>query len=163
MTEKKNYYDSNCVFCRIAGGHEIAYIVRVTEYSMAFLDKRPITEGHTLVIPRKHRKNIEELNKEEMLDLFKLIVEIGKSIKKYLEKKKSEEGFSGKKDYGYNVVSNVEEAAGQTVFHCHFHVVPRSKGDKINVGTEYVPRKELTNAFKIASDIINELQKLPSP
>lgn len=154
MTESD--IDPNCTFCKIVMGKEPAYFIKMTRYSLAFLDKQPIADGHILVIPLKHRENIEELKENEMSDLFKLIVEVGKSIKKFLIKEKKE---NDQEKVGYNVISNIGKAAGQTVFHCHFHVVPRFTEDGImNIGTENANRKNLTDAFRISYEIINGMK-----
>ena len=81
--------------------------------TMAFLDIRPINEGHTLVIPKKHYKNIYEIPDEELAHLFKIVKKIATAVKQNIDAD------------GVSVYQNNGHAAGQVVFHIHVHVIPR--------------------------------------
>ena len=88
-----------------------------TKLSLAFLDSFPVSSGHALVIPRRHVVSIWDLATEEYADAFDLV----RQVKDLLQKKFEPQGF--------NVGVNCGEAAGQTVFHAHIHIIPRYAGD----------------------------------
>ncbi len=103
---------------------ECAFCTKKTENDLlednlfsAFRDKRPVSRGHTLIVPKRHVENFFEMAPEEGSHLFGFIV----TVKNFLQSQYSPSGF--------NVGVNVGAAAGQTVFHAHIHVVPRYLGD----------------------------------
>ncbi len=102
----------DCIYCQ----HDRPLLVQ-TKLSCTFLDGFPVSNGHTLVIPRRHVQSIWELTTEEYADAFNLI----RQVKDVLQKKFEPQGF--------NIGVNCGEAAGQTVFHAHIHIVPRYTGD----------------------------------
>lgn len=83
----------------------------------ALYDIFPVNQGHVLVVPKAHRRTIFDCTEEELCDMWRLV----RKVKTYLDEKYNPDG--------YNVGVNVEEVAGQTVFHCHVHVIPRYEGD----------------------------------
>ena len=87
-------------------------------------DLSPASRGHVLIIPKEHFADIYELDDETAAHIFKVAVKVANAMKKTL-------GYDG-----LNVVQNNGEAAGQTVFHFHMHLIPRYKDDKVNVGWE---------------------------
>jgi ATP adenylyltransferase len=105
----------NCPFCERNDS-----ILVETELSIAFLDNFPVSTGHALVIPKRHIATIWELADDEYADIFKLV----KQIKDLIQKKFEPQGI--------NVGVNCGEAAGQTVFHAHIHIIPRYTGDVPN-------------------------------
>jgi diadenosine tetraphosphate (Ap4A) HIT family hydrolase len=105
----------NCIFCDL----DRAILVE-TELSLAFLDRFPVSQGHTLVIPRRHVVSLWEMTTEEHADAFNLV----KQVKDLLQKRFDPQGF--------NIGANCGEAAGQTVFHAHIHIIPRYAGDVPN-------------------------------
>ena len=88
-----------------------------SEFSLAFYDQYPVSEGHVLIVPKRHVADYFELSSDEKKDIWALL----DVVKDILEKKFSPDGF--------NVGINVGEPAGQTIFHCHIHIIPRYKGD----------------------------------
>ncbi|MEO1955273.1 MAG: HIT family protein [Gammaproteobacteria bacterium] len=107
----------SCLFCnisneRIISENELAYAVR---------DGFPVTELHTLIIPKRHVKDYFGLTKEELLACDELI----KSLKGDISATDSSVS-------GFNIGMNAGESAGQTVFHCHIHLIPRRSGDVAN-------------------------------
>ena len=109
---------SDCIFCKIIDGDIPAAKVYEDEHVMAFLDISQVTKGHTLVIPKVHKENIYELTPEIAENLFKVVPKIANSIKEQFE------------PIGLNLLNNNGEAAGQSVFHYHLHILPRyGKGD----------------------------------
>lgn len=105
----------HCIFCQ----HDRPILAQ-TKLSFAFLDSFPVSTGHALVLPKRHVESIWELTTEEYVDAFDLV----RQVKEILQKQFEPQGF--------NVGVNCGEAAGQTVFHAHIHVVPRYKGDVPN-------------------------------
>ncbi|MDO4633470.1 MAG: HIT family protein [Eubacteriales bacterium] len=114
--------DQNCIFCRIAAGEIPSATLFEDEKFRVILDVGPAAKGHTLILPKKHYANIMEMPPELVGEAFRL-------AKKAAEKQAEVLGCDG-----VNVLQNNGEAAGQTVFHFHIHVIPRFKGDKVSVG-----------------------------
>ena len=104
---------SDCIFCQIVSGQIPSSKVYEDEEVLAFLDITQVTKGHTLVIPKKHYRNMLEMDAESASSLFARIPKIAKQLQDKL-------GASG-----VNIINNNEEAAGQTVFHTHVHLLPR--------------------------------------
>jgi len=105
---------SDCIFCnigqsRIIDSNDFFYVIR---------DIYPVTELHTLIIPYRHISSYFDLTENEQISLFALL----KSHKEQLFK--TDSSISG-----FNVGINDGEDAGQTIFHCHIHLIPRRKGD----------------------------------
>lgn len=112
--------DENCIFCKIANGEIPSSTVYEDKDFRAILDISPATKGHTLILPKEHYKDIGELPKELSSHIPQLAARIGEACKRSL-------GASG-----YNILMNTGESAGQTVFHCHIHIIPRyERGEKI--------------------------------
>ena len=116
MTKK---FDLNnpCIFCNpredeILGGNEYGQIIK---------DNSPVSDGHCLIIPRRHIKTLFEATTTENTALFELIKQAKDII--------LNQGFSPD---GYNIGCNNDVAAGQSVFHLHIHVIPRYLGDVKN-------------------------------
>lgn len=107
---------SNCPFC-----HEIENrIVLQNNKSILIYDKYPVTRGHLLVVSKSHKSSFFDLERIEQDELLNLI----KDAKVYLETKY--------KPDGYNIGVNIGIAGGQTINHCHIHVIPRYEGDSEN-------------------------------
>ena len=107
---------SDCIFCKIVSGEIPSSKVYEDQHILAFLDITQVTKGHTLVIPKKHFRNVLDLDQETASQLFSAIPAIASHLKDKL-------GASG-----LNIVNNNEEVAGQTVFHTHIHLLPRFEG-----------------------------------
>jgi diadenosine tetraphosphate (Ap4A) HIT family hydrolase len=103
---------TECLFCNLDRA-----ILAETDLSRAFLDTFPVSQGHTLVIPKRHIETIWEMTNEEYADAFDLIRKV-----KHILKRKFD-------PHGFNVGVNCGDAAGQTVFHAHIHLIPRYYGD----------------------------------
>lgn len=107
-----------CLFCdRCATGIET---IINTKYFFVVFDNFPVNRGHALIIPRRHCRDIFALNADEWKDLPMAI----ERTKKYLDRLYEPDG--------YNIGINCGEAAGQTVFHLHIHIIPRYEGDVEN-------------------------------
>lgn len=109
--------DNNCPFCKVESEREI---IASTSLSIAFFDGYPISQGHVLIIPRRHVASFFDLAENEQLDMLML----AKRVKGIIDEMYHPDG--------YNIGVNVGEAAGQSVFHVHMHVIPRYKGDVPN-------------------------------
>lgn len=101
----------DCPFCSIKD------VIAENDLAFAIYDKYPVTPGHVLIIPKRHFDNFFEITEEEKQAVFDLL----NQCKANLETKY--------KPDGYNIGINVGEAAGQTVWHLHVHLIPRYKGD----------------------------------
>jgi ATP adenylyltransferase len=117
IRESFKYRKENCHFClitpsRIIGENNLAYVIR---------DKYPVTDLHTLIIPKRHVTGYFDLGQAEINACNGL-------INQYKEEIISIDHTVG----GFNIGVNVGEAAGQTIFHCHIHLIPRRKGDVPN-------------------------------
>jgi histidine triad (HIT) family protein len=107
----------DCIFCDIVNGRGEAEILYESESVLSFLDIRPINYGHALVIPKTHYENFTSLPEKELKDLISTTQFLSAKIKSSL----SAEGF--------NIIVNNGIAAGQTIFHFHFHIIPRFNND----------------------------------
>jgi histidine triad (HIT) family protein len=103
---------SECVFCQIISKEAPANIVYEDGKVVAFLSNRPVNEGHTLVVPKKHYENIYEIPEEEAVCLFRITTKITHAVRDATAAE------------GIRIVQNNGEAAGQVIFHLHIHVIP---------------------------------------
>jgi diadenosine tetraphosphate (Ap4A) HIT family hydrolase len=106
-----------CVFCDISAKINKERIIYEDSTWIAILDGYPVTKGHTLLIPKRHCTTYFDLNFVES-DSLAATINVVKAI---LDSKY--------KPNGYNIGCNCGEAAGQTVMHCHIHIIPRYEGD----------------------------------
>lgn len=107
-----------CIFCAIAAGDAPARIVYSGDAAVAFLDNNPLTNGHTLVIPRRHVT--------DLLDASGAVAEIGAAVEATAALLVERLGADG-----INAFQATGQAAGQTVFHLHVHLLPRWAGDNL--------------------------------
>lgn len=110
-----------CIFCKIVADEIPSYKVYEDNDYLAFLDIAPVNPGHTLVIPKKHFVNIEDIDEDTLMGLMRVVKKIGKLVKDNL-------GYEG-----YNVYENNDPVAGQVVPHIHFHVIPRRSDDGLGL------------------------------
>lgn len=109
--------DENCLFCKIIANEIPSSKIFEDDAFLAFLDINPVNPGHTLVIPKKHFTSFDEVPREFFEGYFSVIQKVAGAVK------------MGMGADGYNIFQNNGKAAGQAVFHIHFHVVPRFDGD----------------------------------
>ncbi|AKG05009.1 HIT family protein [Salimicrobium jeotgali] len=113
---------TDCIFCKIINGEIPSAKVYEDEEVYAFLDISQVTKGHTLVIPKQHTKNIYETHPQVASNVFARIPKIATAVKSAFDAD------------GVNIVNNNDEAAYQSVFHLHIHVLPRyENGDGFGV------------------------------
>ncbi len=108
-----------CIFCSIIAGESPAAVVAETEELIAFLDVRPLSEGHTLVVPKRHAARLAQLDGALGERMFALGHRLARAARE-----------GGLRADGVNLVVNDGRAAMQTVDHVHLHVIPRFSGDK---------------------------------
>lgn len=112
----------DCIFCKIIAGEIPSYKVYEDDTVLAFLDITQGTKGHTLVIPKKHIKNIYELDEQTAKDIFTVVPKIANALK---------EAFN---PIGLNIVNNNDQPL-QSVFHFHVHLIPRYEDDGMKLST----------------------------
>lgn len=112
-------FKDDCIFCKIVKGENNAYKIYEDGKVLAFLDIRPVTKGHTLVVPKEHYKNIYEIPGEELSNVTMVTKKLADKYKDIL------------KPRGMNLLQANERIAGQTVFHFHMHLVPRYENDGV--------------------------------
>lgn len=110
---------TDTIFSRIAKGEIPAAKVLETDRALAFLDINPINHGHVLLIPKEAFPSIEELPDDLASHLASLLPRLSRAVRR----------ATGAE--GINVIVNNGEAAGQTIFHVHFHIIPRFHGDSV--------------------------------
>lgn len=111
--------DETCVFCRIAQKQVPANLVYEDEKVIAFLDIKPLNEGHTLVIPKAHYASIFDIPKDLIAYLHGTTKQVAIAVKKATNAD------------GISIIQQNGKAAGQDVFHLHVHVIPRYEGQKL--------------------------------
>ena len=109
----------DCVFCALVKGEIPAKIVGQNANALAFLDINPFSDGHTVIISKKHYKYFSETPKEVLDDMTNLCQDIAVKISK-----------SKLKPWGFNYLCNEGNVAGQVVMHVHMHVIPKYGRDE---------------------------------
>ncbi|CAI3257719.1 HIT family protein [Enterococcus cecorum] len=104
----------DCIFCKIINGEIPSYKIYEDEVVYAFLDITQVTPGHTLVVPKKHAKDIFEYDEELASQVFTRIPKIARALEKAYPDMQ-----------GLNIINNNREVAYQSVFHSHIHLIPR--------------------------------------
>lgn len=112
--------DESCIFCKIIDGKIPCSKIFEDEKVLAFLDIMPINKGHVLVVPKNHSKNILEDDDADINQCMKAVKKVARAL------------LRATKAQGFNIGVNTEKAAGQAVFHTHFHVIPRFEGDGLH-------------------------------
>ena len=110
----------NCIFCRIIQGEIPSYKVYEDDYVLAFLDISQITKGHTLIMPKRHVKNVYEMDEALASQVFKSVPKIANAIKKAFN------------PIGLNIINN-NEKPHQSVDHFHIHLIPRYENDQFDI------------------------------
>lgn len=133
--------DDNCIFCKLANSRIPATSIYEDDDFKVILDAAPASRGHAIILPKTHASNIFELPDEYCEKIFKVAKKCGAAIKNAFNYD------------GLNVLQNNGEAAGQTVFHLHVHLIPRNMDDGITI--KYVPDNNMdeTSAAQTAEKI----------
>ena len=114
--------DENCIFCKLANGDIPTATLYEDEDFRVILDVSPASKGHALILPKEHYADLYELDDG-------LAAKVMVLAKKMITKLTDVLGCDG-----YNIVQNNKEAAGQTVFHFHLHMIPRYQNDGVGLG-----------------------------
>jgi histidine triad (HIT) family protein len=109
----------DCIFCKIVKGQIPAVKIYEDADVLSFLDIGPISNGHTLVIPKQHFEKLHQCPPNVMASIGSVLGKIGNAV------------VSAMDADGYNVLCNNGKAAGQLVGHIHFHIIPRKTGDGV--------------------------------
>ena len=121
--------DDNCIFCKLANGVFPTNSIYEDEDFNVILDASPATKGHALILPKEHYANMFEIDDD-------ILAKAAKLAKKIMTHEKEILGCDG-----YNLVQNNGEAAGQTVFHFHMHLIPRYSDNNESKMTNLKPNE----------------------
>jgi|SRR3989344_2298397 len=133
----------DCIFCKIINGKSPCWKVYEDDYVIAIFDSYPASEYHTLVIPKKHFKDIYDITEEYLNEITTACKKISKLYKEYLN------------IADINLVHGSGKNAQQEVFHFHMHIVPRHKGDRYQL--HYDPQMDIPKRF---NQLLNKFKKL---
>ncbi|WP_165247425.1 HIT family protein [Paludisphaera soli] len=111
--------DPKCLFCKIVHGEIPSARVLETDRAVAILDINPVAKGHVLIIPRDHHAQVAELPDD-------LAAHVGSLVPRLTRAVVAATGADGS-----NTIINSGRVAGQTIFHCHWHVIPRFEDDPV--------------------------------
>ena len=130
----------DCIFCKIAAGEIPSATIYEDELFKVILDLGPAAKGHALILPKNHFDDLLTVDEETGSKALLLASRVARAIKKAF-------GCDG-----VNILQNNGKAAGQTVFHLHFHVIPRYENDGIAI--EWNPGKVSADELAIIADEI---------
>ena len=135
----------DCIFCRIVAGQIPSVRVFENDRVLAFLDIRPISDGHTLVIPKAHADYLDKCDGSILTEIIRVIGPLSAAVVRAAQAD------------GFNLLCNNGRAAGQLVDHVHFHIIPRRSGDGV---LAHWPHKEYPagKAEEIAGKIRGHLK-----
>ena len=132
----------DCIFCKIANGEIPSATVYEDSVCRVILGVNPANKGHALIIPKEHFDDIYSIDAETAAKIFTIATEVAKAQKAELNPD------------GLNILQNNGEAAGQTVFHFHMHLVPRYIKD--NVTMTWIPGKADTEELSTLSKALRK-------
>ena len=136
----------NCIFCKIVRGEIPCGKVYENDETFAFVEMNPVNPGHTLIIPKRHYPSLSDIPEKELGNLMKDIKKISSGVLKAFNTS------------SFNLVQSNGEAAGQEVFHVHFHIIPRHEKDNKEIQWK-VDNISLEERKKIADKIRQELSE----
>jgi histidine triad (HIT) family protein len=113
--------ENDCIFCKIIAGELPSTVIREDQRTVAFMDISPATRGHALVVPRRHARDLLEIEREDLDATMAAAQEVAQRAVDRLDAA------------GVNLINSCGEAAWQTVFHFHIHVIPRYEGDPLRL------------------------------
>lgn len=134
---------SDCIFCKISKGQIPSTTLYEDDNFRVIFDVGPASKGHALILPKKHFDDAFSMDEETASKVFAVAVKVAKAMKEVLN-------FDG-----MNIVQNNGTIAGQTVFHFHMHLIPRYKGDTVNIG--WVPEKADAEVLAQLSEAISKV------
>lgn len=110
---------TNCTFCSIVAGESNAEVVWENDHVLAFMDLLPMTDGHLLIVPKCHRRDLLDLEADDGHHLMRAAAALGNALMR---------GMGAK---GLNLLHNTGTHADQSQFHFHFHLIPRYGNDRL--------------------------------
>ena len=125
--------NQDCIFCKITAGEIPSEKVYEDDRVLAFMDIKPVSRGHVLVIPRAHSQDLLSADDETLIDLLPKVKKIAGALIKAVHAD------------AINISSNNGAASGQIIFHLHFHLIPRYQQDGL-VGWAHQPSEPKTRA-----------------
>ena len=137
--------DDNCIFCKLANGVFPTNSIYEDEDFNVILDASPATKGHALILPKEHYANMFEIDDD-------ILAKAAKLAKKIMTHEKEILGCDG-----YNLVQNNGEAAGQTVFHFHMHLIPRYSDNNESKMINWKPNEFSDEEMKDICDKMKEI------
>ena len=120
----------DCVFCKLASGEIPGMKVYEDEQTFAFMDIAKDVDGHILVIPKRHFKNVLDCDDETLCSVMKTV----KKVSQHLTDNCGYEGV--------NLLNASDESAGQSVPHFHIHIIPRKQDDQIDAWPKFEGAKQ---------------------
>ena len=114
--------NTECIFCKMVAGQIPITRIYEDEYTLSFLDIGPVSDGHTLVMPKHHYESLHQCPPEIIQNVSSAFAKIAKAVIAAMDAE------------GYNLLCNNGRAAGQLVNHLHFHIIPRRSGDGVLAG-----------------------------
>ena len=133
-----------CIFCDILDGKRDGHIVYEDEEHLAFLDKYPIDDGHTLLIPKKHHEKITDMDSKDVGKIFSLVPKVAKAV------------LIGAGADAFSLAQNNGKAAKQIIPHVHIHIIPRYNEKGTVWSKRQIPTDEVLSelAVKIRTALI---------
>ena len=119
--------DPDCIFCRIVAGEIPSFKLLEDDRVLSFMDINPVSEGHCLVIPKAHTPDLFEVDDESLAAVMSACRRVADAVRRTLDPP------------GISVAQANGPAAGQSVFHLHFHVIPRRADDGLPFNWEMRP------------------------
>ena len=119
--------DPNCIFCKIVAGQIPCFKLFEDGETLAFMDINPVHDGHCLVIPKPHHRDVFEIAPEAMAAAARTAARVAKAVSETV------------KPDGLNLIQANGPGAGQSVGHFHFHILPRWRGDGVAINWEPKP------------------------
>jgi histidine triad (HIT) family protein len=119
----------DCIFCKVLAGEIPSERVYEDDHAVAVMDINPWTRGHAVVIPRKHAVDIFDIDEDELEHVVVAAKRLATKVRATLDCD------------GVNLLQSNGRAAWQTIFHLHFHVIPRYDGDPLELPTRPQPAK----------------------
>lgn len=126
----------NCIFCKIAHHQIPGFVLYEDDICMAFLDLSQATDGHTLVIPKSHFNNVLEVDEKTLSHMMAVTQKVAKQIQEKMNAQ------------GFNIITNMNEIAGQSVMHFHIHIIPRYR-EKEGFYPHYTDRSDIVDLESI--------------
>ena len=119
--------NTDCIFCKILAGDIPCFKLYEDDESLAFMDINPASEGHALVIPKEHCKDVYAVSDEAISATARTAKKIARAVEKTLNPD------------GLNLLQCNGAAAAQSVFHFHMHVLPRQNADNLRLNWDVIP------------------------